>query len=135
MRANPFTIQPFARADTREGGGDVADIHRPFHPVKERMSPSERKPGVALAEAFACALLWLLWQAVRWPLLAALMVLEPVVRVLLCALALAGTLTALLIRFAVNRPQFPFWGTLGASLACMLLLVLWHAAIRIFSER
>jgi hypothetical protein len=39
---------------------------------------------------------WLLWQAIRWPVLALLIVLEPVIRVVLCGFALLGTLTAFL---------------------------------------
>ena len=85
----------------------------------------------------ACArgLLWLLWQGIRWPLFALLVVLEPVIRLALSAFALLGTLTAFLFRFAVHRPSFPFWGMLGVSLSCVGLLALYYAGIRVLSAR
>ena len=82
----------------------------------------------------AGGILWLLWQAIRWPVLALLIVLEPVVRFVLCGFALLGTLTALMLRFTVDRPQFPFWGMLGVSLSCVALQMLYYAAIRLFSQ-
>ncbi|MDB6103304.1 MAG: hypothetical protein JWO52_3303 [Gammaproteobacteria bacterium] len=85
--------------------------------------------------ACACGLAWLLWQAIRWPVLALLIVLEPLIRTVLCGFALFGTLTALMIRFAADRPEFPFWGTLGVSLSCVGLLMLYYAAIRLFAAR
>jgi hypothetical protein len=85
--------------------------------------------------AFGCGLMRLLWQAIRWPVLALLIVLEPLIRTVLCGFALLGTLTALMIRFAADRPQFPFWGTLGVSLSCVGLLMVYYAAIRLLATR
>jgi hypothetical protein len=85
--------------------------------------------------ACASVLVWLLWQAIRWPVLAMLIVLEPLIRIALGGFALVGTLTALMIRFAVDRPRFPFWGTLCVSLGCVGLLMLYYAAIRLLAKR
>jgi hypothetical protein len=82
----------------------------------------------------AGGILWLLWQAIRWPVLALLIVLEPVVRFVLCGFALLGTLTALMLRFTVDRTQFPFWGTLAVSVSCVGILILYYAVIRLFSR-
>jgi hypothetical protein len=77
--------------------------------------------------------LWLLWQAIRLPLLALLTILEPIVSTLLAAAALLGVLTALFWKFAADRPNFPFFGTLAISVGCFLLLTLYHGAIRLLS--
>ena len=78
-------------------------------------------------------LLWLAWQAIRVPVLALLMILEPIVSTLLVAAALLGTLTALFWKLASDRPDFPFFGTLALSVGCFLLLTLYHAVIRLLS--
>jgi hypothetical protein len=78
---------------------------------------------------------WLLWQVIRWPLFALLVVLEPIACVGLSTFALLGTLCAFLFRFAVHRPDFPFWGMLGVSLACVGLLAFYYAGLRLLSAR
>lgn len=78
--------------------------------------------------------LWLLWQAIRWSLLAGLIVLEPIVRIALGSFALLGTLTALFWRFAVDPPGFPFFTVLAISLACMPGLALYYALMRWLAE-
>ena len=85
----------------------------------------------------ACAhgLLWLLWQGIRWPLFALLVILEPVVRLALSAFALLGTLTAFLFRFTRHTANFPFWGMLGVSLSCVGLLAVYYGGIRVLSAR
>lgn len=80
-------------------------------------------------------LLWIAWQAIRWPILSLLIVLEPIVRVTLCALALLGTLTALFWRFAVDPPAFPFFTILALSLACIPVLAMYYAVLAFFAGR
>jgi len=77
----------------------------------------------------------ILWQLIRLPVLALLVVLEPLVRLLLGACALIAVLCAFFFKLASNRPDFPFWGTLGFSLGCVALLAAYHALIRVFSGR
>lgn len=79
-------------------------------------------------------ILWIVWQVIRWPVLALLILLEPLVGVILYGLALLLFLTALLFRFAVNRPEFPFWTMIGVSLACIGVLMLYYAAMQLFSR-
>lgn len=78
-------------------------------------------------------LLWLVWQAVRVPVLALLLILEPIVSTLLVAAALLDTLTAIFWKLASDRPEFPFFGVLVLAVGCILLLALYHGAIRLLS--
>lgn len=77
--------------------------------------------------------LWCLWQAIRLPLLAFLIVLEPIVRIVLSGFALVSTFTAFLFEFESTRPDFPFWGMLAISLGCVGALALYSALIRVLS--
>jgi hypothetical protein len=68
---------------------------------------------------------------IRFPLLALLGIFEPVVRVLLCGFALLVVPTALLFKAAAPpRLSVPFWAMLGAAVAAMALLALYHLALR-----
>lgn len=78
-------------------------------------------------------LLWLGWQAIRLPVLAFLMILEPIVSTVLVAAALLGTLTAIFWKLASDRPGFPFFGVLALSVGCFLMLTLYHGVIRLLS--
>ena len=75
------------------------------------------------------------WQLIRLPVLAALILFEPLVRLLLSGLGLIGAVTALIIELAARPPHFPFWATLAASVACVVLLGLYHAIIHCLSQR
>jgi hypothetical protein len=72
----------------------------------------------------------LLWYAVRLPAYMFLVILEPVVRFILGALALLGVLTALFFRF-YGVPHFPFALMLGVSVGCGLMLAGYHALLRL----
>jgi hypothetical protein len=73
--------------------------------------------------------LCLVWQAIRLPLFAFLLVLEPVVTFVLGALALLGILTALFWKF-FGPPNFPFFLMLGISLGFELALILYRKLLR-----
>lgn len=77
--------------------------------------------------------LWLAWQSVRLPVLAFLITLEPVVRFTLFTVALLGLLTALFFK-ALGTPHFPFWGMVGFSVGCTLLLMVYYALMRMLSK-
>lgn len=79
-------------------------------------------------------LLWAAWQAIRVPVLALLLILEPIVSTVLAAAALLGVLTAIFWKLASNRPEFPFFGTLALSVGCFLLLALYHGLIQLLSS-
>ena len=75
----------------------------------------------------------LLWHAVRLPVYAFLVILEPVVRFILGALALLGVLMAFFFRF-YGVPHFPFALTLGVSVGFGLMQVGYYALLRLFGR-
>ena len=84
--------------------------------------------------AAALGFLWLIWQAVRIPAFALLVILEPIVRLMLAGSALLLVLTALFYR-SIGMPHFPFWTMLALGIASMLLLALYYALMRVLSAR
>ncbi len=76
-------------------------------------------------------LVWLVWQAVRIPALTLLVMFEPIVNFALSAVALIVAMSTLFWKLADPKPGFPFWTLVAASLACALLLALYHALIRL----
>jgi hypothetical protein len=75
----------------------------------------------------------LLWHTVRLPVYVFLVILEPVVRFVLGALALLGVLTALFFKL-YGVPHFPFTLMLGASVGLGLILVGYYALLRLFAR-
>jgi hypothetical protein len=73
------------------------------------------------------------WQAVRLPALAFLITLLPVVQIIFGSVAFLGVLTAFFFKF-LGEPNFPFWGMLGFSMGCTLLLMAYYGFIRLFSR-
>lgn len=74
-----------------------------------------------------------LWHVIRLPILAVLLVLEPLVRVVFFTLAFLGTLVAFILKFGSTLPHFPFWGMLGVSLGCLGVAVVYGAIVRLLS--
>jgi len=70
------------------------------------------------------------WLGLRFPFLALLMVVEPVARFVLVAVALLGILVAFLFEFSGAAPRFPFWLVFGLSLSCGALVVILNAVMR-----
>lgn len=97
------------------------------------MRASADNPWGSIALGALAGVLWLIWQAIRLPVLALLTILEPIVSTVLAAAALLGVLTALFWKLASSRPDFPFFGTLALSVGCFLLLALYHGVIRLLS--
>jgi hypothetical protein len=93
----------------------------------------EPAEGRHLAARVALGLLLVTWTAIRLPLLAFLMILEPVVRVVLSGLALLVTLCALFLVAVTPSGTFPFWGMLAAGLGCFGLLTLYYGLMRLLS--
>jgi hypothetical protein len=73
----------------------------------------------------------LLWHAVRLPVYMFLVILKPVVRFILGALALLGVLTALFFKL-YGVPHFPFALMLGVSVGFGLMLAGYYALLRLF---
>jgi hypothetical protein len=75
----------------------------------------------------------LVWHTVRLPVYVFLVILEPVVRFVLGALALLGVLTALFFKL-YGVPHFPFALMLGSSVGLRLILVGYYALLRLFAK-
>ena len=70
------------------------------------------------------------WQAIRLPFLVFLMLVEPVVRFVMVAVALLGIVAAFFFEFLGTDPRFPFWLVFGLSLGCGALVILLNAVTR-----
>jgi hypothetical protein len=101
------------------------------------MNQSSSRPRAESRQPIAGDLLGgtlrLLWHAVRLPVYTFLVILEPVVRFILGALALLGVLTALFFKF-YGVPHFPFALVLAVSVGLGLMLVGYHALLRLFGR-
>jgi|SRR5580658_1755393 hypothetical protein len=74
-----------------------------------------------------------LWRAACLPVLMVLVILEPLVTFVLAGLALLGLLTTLFF-YLVGPPEFPVWTMLALSLGFAIVLVPYHALIRLLSS-
>jgi hypothetical protein len=77
------------------------------------------------------ALIALVVRGITTVLLAALVLLEPLVQTVLCAIALLAFGTALFFRFLIGDAEFPFLGMLALSILCILLLALYYRLVRL----
>jgi hypothetical protein len=66
---------------------------------------------------------------IRLPIVAVLLLLEPVVNVVCGAAAVLGVLVAAAFELSAAGPRFPFLQVTAVSLACGVLLILYHSAI------
>jgi hypothetical protein len=82
----------------------------------------------------AWSILWLLWQAVRLPVLAVLIVFEPFVNLILTAFGFLGIVVALILEFSGDLVRFPFWLLMACSVGAILLLMAYHALIGVLSR-
>ncbi len=67
--------------------------------------------------------------AVRLPIVALLLLLEPVVNVVCGAAAILGVLVAVVFELSAAGPRFPFIEVTALSLAFGVILVLYHSAL------
>jgi CHASE2 domain-containing sensor protein len=72
----------------------------------------------------------LLARCVCFPVLAILLIVEPIIRVALSAVALASILIACFFEFLTQVPNFPFLGMLGIAVASVVLLKAYYALLR-----
>jgi hypothetical protein len=96
-----------------------------------------RQDGVRTTSPLAAAALGTLslaWRAIRLPVAALLVILEPVVRFALSALALLSVLMAFFFEYTTELENFPFWGMLGFGVGCVLLLIAYYGLLRMFSR-
>jgi hypothetical protein len=70
------------------------------------------------------------WRGIRIPVVAFLIVLEPIARFVLAAVALLGILVSFFFEFSGAAPRFPFWVVFGLSLGCGALVIVLKAVMR-----
>src|SRR5205823_11958950 len=76
------------------------------------------------AHRVAFGVLWVIWAVIRLPILALLVILEPLIRVLLAGSALLITLTAFFYKLVMPHAPVPFSGMLGLAVGCVMFLSL-----------
>jgi hypothetical protein len=85
-------------------------------------------------QTFTWSVLWFLWQVVRLPVLAVLIVLEPFVSLFLAGFGFLGIVMALILKFSGDLLHFPFWLMMAFSVGSILLLMAYHTLISLFSR-
>lgn len=86
-----------------------------------------------MARSVLIAILRLAWHAVRLPILAVLIVLEPIVSTVLLLASVLGIVTALLFELAGPAETFPFWTMMAVWTGVALTLFLYYGLIRLLS--
>jgi len=76
----------------------------------------------------------ILWNAVRLPIAAALLALEPVVGVVCGGGLVLGILVSVLFEMSAVGPRFPFLRVLGISLSFGVILFLYYGLLSFFVE-
>ena len=91
-------------------------------------------PRKTRAETSIRAVARILWQALRLPVLAVLLVLEPFISLILVGAAAIGIIAGLTLRCSGDIPDFPFWTMAALSLGAILLLMAYHILITVLSR-
>jgi hypothetical protein len=87
-----------------------------------------------LGERAVWAVLCVAWKVIRFPVVAVIIILEPVVRLLLAGFALLITLSAFFLRLVMPlQAHAPFWTLLAIAVGCMAVLTVYYAILRFLS--
>lgn len=91
-------------------------------------------PLRTFGERAVLAVLCAVWKLLRFPVVALMIILEPIARLLLAGFALLMTLTAFFLKL-VMPPQAhaPLWTLLAIAVGCMAVLTVYYAILRILS--
>jgi hypothetical protein len=76
----------------------------------------------------------LFWNAIRLPVLGALVLMEPVVRIVCSCALILGVIASVVFELSAVGPRFPFLVMLGASLGFGAFLVLYEGLIALLSK-
>lgn len=74
-----------------------------------------------------------IWNGVRFPALALMSVMEPILTGVLSAVSALSLIVALFFGLVVKPPHFPFWSMIGFSAGCALLIVPYYLLMRLFT--
>lgn len=94
------------------------------------MATSDIELRPEIESGFARRIGRFVWLGIRLPLLAFLVIVEPVARFVLTALALLGILMSFFFEFSGAAPRFPFWLIFGLSLSCGVLVIVLNSVMR-----
>ncbi len=86
-----------------------------------------------MARSVFIAILRMAWHAIRLPMLAVLIVLEPIVSAVLLLASSLGIVTAVLFELAGPSERFPFWTMMAVWTGVALTLFLYYGLIRLLS--
>jgi hypothetical protein len=75
----------------------------------------------------------IVWSCIRAPILAVLVLFEPIVGFVLYALAILGVLITFLFRIVGVGKHFPFWTMLCLSISFALAHLAYHLIIRVIA--
>jgi hypothetical protein len=99
------------------------------------MKPSHTMDtGFNYARPLLAGTVRILWNAMRLPIAAALLALEPVVGFVCGAGLVLGILTSVLFEMSAVGPRFPFAKVLGISLSFGVVLFLYYGLLSLFVE-
>jgi hypothetical protein len=104
------------------------------HAMTSYTLPYDDRRAIPRGRPLARGILWILWQVVRLPVLAVLIVLEPFVSLVLTGFGFLGIVMALILKFSGDLAHFPFWLVMAFSIGAILLLMAYHLLIRILSR-
>lgn len=90
--------------------------------------------GFTYARPLLAGTVRILWNAMRLPIAAALLALEPVVGFVCGAGLVLGILASVLFDMSVVGPRFPFAKVLGISLSFGVILFLYYGLLSLFVE-
>ena len=90
------------------------------------MAASNAERPAEMASGFAGKIGRFGWHALR----TLLVVVEPVARFVLAAVALLGILMSFFLELSGAAPRFPFWLVLGLSLSCGALVIILNVVMR-----
>jgi hypothetical protein len=76
----------------------------------------------------------LFWNAIRVPVLGALVLIEPVVRIVCSFALILGIIASIVFELSAVGPRFPFLLMFGASLGIGAFLVLYEGLIALLSN-
>lgn len=76
----------------------------------------------------------LIWCLIRLPIVLVLAFLEPVVRLMLSAIAVLSVVAGLAYKGSSVPPPIPFWVTLCVSVGCPLLIAMYQGLVRLLAR-
>ena len=98
-----------------------------YHAMMEESRGGRRAGAAAYLSAKV------LWNFVRFPILAVMAVMEPIITGVFAALSALSFLVAFFFGLVVKPQHFPFWPMVGFSAGCALLILLYYLVMRLFT--